>query len=178
MAANSRTPDARGQRLGASPTAEGSRTFSPLTRVSGDGTLRRMEASPIADLRGVSVLVVDDRADHRELLALHFEIEGARTREAADAGEAMEIVATDAPALVVTDIHMPDRDGIWLLKRVRELRPNTAVIAVSGVSDIDEAAKAGFDAALQKPFDFSALSAAAANALAARAARSAADPTG
>jgi CheY-like chemotaxis protein len=121
-------------------------------------------------LRGVHVLVVEDDADQRELLRLHLETEGAHVEEASGTKEALATVESVALELVLTDVHMPGGDGIWLLSHIRRLRPRMAVVAVTGLWDPEAVAQAGFDAVIQKPFKWKQLSATVALLLAARAA--------
>ena len=119
-------------------------------------------------LRDISVLVVDDTAYIRELLTAQLEAEGAEVKAAANAGAALALLTTWKPALVITDIRMPGGDGLWLLSQVRRLRPDTAVAAISGVFDDDEALDAGFDAFIQKPYTLDELCVNARAALVAR----------
>jgi CheY-like chemotaxis protein len=110
--------------------------------------------------------VVEDHPDHRQLLRLQLEGDGARVKEASHAREAVEILETFAPALVLTDMRMPGEDGVWLLNATRQLRPGTAVVAVTGVADPESVLEAGFDAVLQKPFRLEEVSATARRVLA------------
>jgi CheY-like chemotaxis protein len=105
-------------------------------------------------LRGLSILVVDDQPYIRDLLHIRLEAEGASVETAGSAQQALEILETFRPALVLTDIHMSGEDGVWLLHRLRELRPDMAVIAVSGFFDPNSARLTGFDAFVEKPFVF------------------------
>jgi CheY-like chemotaxis protein len=128
---------------------------------------QEQHSSPQA-LRGRLVLVVEDHPDHRELLRLHLEDEGALVKEASDAHEALATLGTSVPDLVITDINMPGEDGVWLLDRVRQLRPRTAIVALTGVWDTEAALRAGFDAFVPKPVKIENLLRVARRALAAR----------
>ena len=80
------------------------------------------------------VLVVDDEPFARLLAVQVFLDEGYTVLEAADAAEALAILeANDDISLLFTDINMPgDLDGVDLIERVRESRPEIALVATSG----------------------------------------------
>jgi DNA-binding response OmpR family regulator len=67
-----------------------------------------------------TVLVVDDEADVRTLCKVNLEYEGYRVIEAADGIEALEIVKTDTPDVILLDLMMPNLDGWEVLRRLRE----------------------------------------------------------
>jgi len=66
-----------------------------------------------------SVLVVDDELHIRTILTYMLEQEGLRVIQAASGAEALDIIAADAPDLVLLDIMMPDMDGFTVLSRIR-----------------------------------------------------------
>src|SRR6185295_10343974 len=72
-------------------------------------------------LKGVRVLIVDDEADSREVLALLLERSEAETKSAASVAEALDILATWKPAILITDLAMPGQDGFDLIRKVRAL---------------------------------------------------------
>lgn len=106
-----------------------------------------------------SVLLVDDDPVLRMAIALAFEGAGWRVRTAADGAEALAAFRTEIPCLVVTDIVMPNEDGIGLIRALKGARPSVPIIAVSGrpwLGELDVfelATELGADAILQKPFD-------------------------
>ena len=134
---------------------------TPLTQVSGGSDAE-------GRLRGLAVLVVDDQLYICDLLTSRLRLEGAVATHALSAREALAIVNMLSPTLVITDIAMPDADGVWLLERIRQLRPDTVVVAMSGFFDPKMARIAGFDAYIAKPFMFDELSTTIATALATR----------
>src|SRR5690606_27032434 len=71
-------------------------------------------------LDNVRILVVDDNADARKMLARVFTGCGAVTKEAANMSEAMELTESFQPQVLVSDIGMPGEDGIDLIRRLRE----------------------------------------------------------
>jgi len=109
-------------------------------------------------LEDAVVLAVDDDEEMREMLAL---ILGRYVREVVVAGsveEAMKVLQSVHPALIVSDICMPDSDGYDLIRRVRASSENhdTPAVALSAYAQDacrDAALAAGFDMFLRKPLD-------------------------
>ena len=103
------------------------------------------------------ILVVDDEADIRELVAGLLEDEGYTTRLAAHADEALEAIEARRPNLVFLDIWMQGSrlDGMQLLDAVRGAYPDLPVVMISGHGTIDTAVNAiklgAFDF-IEKPF--------------------------
>ena len=100
-------------------------------------------------------LVVNDDPEERRFLAAALRRNGIRILEARSAYEALKLAERDAPDFVVTDIEMPDLDGVELCRRLRELpgAANLPIVAMSGGSRTqgDDATAAGCDAILPKP---------------------------
>lgn len=67
-----------------------------------------------------TVLVVDDVADARDMLARLLRLEGYKSLTAADGEEALEAVEKDGPDLVLLDLTMPGMDGLDVLRRLRD----------------------------------------------------------
>jgi CheY-like chemotaxis protein len=109
-------------------------------------------------LDGLSILLVDDNRDNRELLQEFLSHYGATVRTAPNAEDALQQFKDAPAALVVTDVAMPGRSGVWLLEQLRSLPagPHVRAIAVTGRALPDEQRKlraAGFDGLLIKPLD-------------------------
>jgi len=109
-------------------------------------------------LQDVHVLVVDDEAEVRDVIADILEFHGATVSSASSGEEAIGLVEARAPDVIVTDIAMVNGDGFWLLREVRRRRFLTLpVIAISGHFDESEQERmlaAGFDYLLAKPVRF------------------------
>ncbi len=105
----------------------------------------------------VDVLVIDDDAIMRELMADWLEAAGYRVRQAGDCGAALAEFKRQAPALVVTDMFMPGACGAEAIARLKAAQPGVALIAVSGYFNsgqrlsAEAALSAGADRALPKP---------------------------
>ena len=114
-----------------------------------------------ADVEGLSVLVVDDEPDARELIAMFFETCGMQARVAASVAEAMRAIAAAPPHVIVSDIGMPGEDGYALIRRVRMLAgpakdiPAIALTAFARNEDRTRARAllAGFNLHMAKPVE-------------------------
>lgn len=102
---------------------------------------------------GLTVLVVDDEADIRELIKLNLlwtplEVVG----EAADGREAVELVAELRPSFVLMDLMMPIEDGVSATRRIKADFPYVTVIGFTGAGDgpVDELLTAGASAVFNK----------------------------
>ena len=79
-----------------------------------------------------TILVVDDDAIMRATLRDMLQAEGYDVVEAKDGNEAMRIVGSTDLAMIVTDILMPDKDGIELILEVNKTMPDINILAISG----------------------------------------------
>ena len=109
-------------------------------------------------LTGIRVLIVEDHADTRELLQQSLTAEGAVVIATATARDAL--VDIHNADVVVTDLAMPNNDGIWLLQEINSLSHPVPVIALSGFheSQNSELRAAPFVRKLLKPVGPSELS--------------------
>jgi CheY-like chemotaxis protein len=103
------------------------------------------------------VLVVEDRPDILELMLLSLEGAGFEVEAALNGREALEVQQRRAVDVVITDIFMPEMDGIETIDRIRAEYPDTRIIAMScGADDKQDylkvARQIGADATLAKPF--------------------------
>ena len=100
------------------------------------------------------ILVVEDDESIRRLLRVSLRTEGYRVTEAASAAVALSVFEANAPALVLLDLGLPDRDGMEVLARIRE-EGDTPVIVITARS-LDQqkvaALDAGADDYVVKPF--------------------------
>ena len=104
------------------------------------------------------ILIIEDDAIMREALAEWLEAAGYRVRKAADGSAGLAALRLAAPALVVTDIHMPGTSGAMVIAELKQRYPEIPVIAISGLfnsghgMDADAAIALGAARALAKPF--------------------------
>jgi len=85
------------------------------------------------------ILVVDDEPAVREVTALLLRKRGYPTDTVSQAEAALDLLNRNPYALVLVDIRMPGKDGLWLLERIVAEHPNLSVIMVSAVADVQTA---------------------------------------
>lgn len=114
--------------------------------------------TPVITSPGIRVkrcLIVDDEAPLRALLRRLMEAEGFVCAEASSGEEALAALRTSPVPLVLSDFHMPRMDGAELLREITTHWPETAVVIITAVSDVDIAVRCLESGALDyltKPF--------------------------
>jgi len=101
------------------------------------------------------LLIVDDEPSYRKILKLLFEAEGHSVRTAENGKDALQQMEELPCDLIVSDVRMPDMDGIELLAAARETFPEICVVLMTAFGTIDtarEAFRLGADDFIQKPF--------------------------
>jgi PAS domain S-box-containing protein len=157
--------------VGMTHAREAPRAASPgTTRFDADRSLVRPP-----ELERLTIVVVDDEPDARDLLRSILEHCGAVVRTAASAGEAFDAILREPPQIVLSDLGMPDADGYELIRRVRALAPEQGgrvpAIAITAYARSDDRARAlmaGFTNHIAKPVDPQELVAVVAAAVAPR----------
>ncbi|HEY1053379.1 MAG TPA: PAS domain S-box protein [Prosthecobacter sp.] len=117
-------------------------------------------ASPLPRLEKLSVLVVDDEEDARNLLALVLTKAGASVRTAGSVKQALQLWQEAVPQVLISDIGMPGEDGYALIRAIRALPesqgrhvPAIALTAYTRTEDRIKAIAAGFQMHISKPAD-------------------------
>jgi two-component system response regulator PilR (NtrC family) len=103
-----------------------------------------------------NILIVDDEQSYRQLLSLVFETDGHKIRTAMNGRQALEALAEEPAEVVISDVKMPDMDGIEMLRSLRETSPDIGVVLMTAFASVDtarEAFKLGADDFITKPFD-------------------------
>jgi PAS domain S-box-containing protein len=158
--------ESAGEGLGASFTIELPRAEAPAagSRPARGSPAPMPAAEPLdaaaRDLGGLTVLVVDDARDGRELIARILTDCHARVRVAASAREAFDALRADRPDVLVSDLGMPEVDGFELIGWVRALPreaggqlPAIALTAFARPEDRLKALEAGFSTHISKPVE-------------------------
>ena len=121
-------------------------------------------AWPPTLLEGLTVLVVDDEEQARQVVAAQLEEHGAAVRTAASVAQAIEALQREHVDVLLADIAMPDEDGYGLIRKLRGLHPApiaaipaAALTAFARNEDRLAALRAGFQLHLAKPIDAHAL---------------------
>jgi two-component system, OmpR family, response regulator len=119
-----------------------------------------------------TVLVIDDDEAMREYVRFALETAGFAVLSAKDGREGMDAVKRSVPGVVVTDLVMPDAEGIETIREIRSLYPECGIIAMSGAANseayLSMAHCLGAGIVLQKPFDRSQIQNAVREVLASR----------
>jgi PAS domain S-box-containing protein len=121
---------------------------------------RETNGAPEPTLDGLRIVVVDDNAEAVELMRHLLEQRGAQATVATSAERAVHDVAIVRPHLLISDLGMPDVDGLELIRRVRERGftvPAIAVTAYARTQDVEQALDAGYQAHVSKPIDWTVL---------------------
>jgi DNA-binding NtrC family response regulator len=118
------------------------------------------------------ILVVEDDADFRANMVEWLEECGYAVTEAGNGKQAMDVAAEACFDVVVTDLKMPEANGLELLEWFKATHPDTAVVFLSGQATVQDAIRAlrewgGFDF-LEKPIEMTALSTVIERAIACR----------
>lgn len=151
--------------------------ITPIYQVDSSGSRVHPAASdllPVDEatdrLDGLSILVVDDEPDTRELLKQGLEHCGATVRVAGSAAEAVDSIVETKPDILISDIGMPGTDGYDLIRQIRDLPPAkggkiaaVALTAYTRVEDRLHALRAGYDMHVPKPVELAELVAVAAS---------------
>jgi DNA-binding NtrC family response regulator len=101
------------------------------------------------------ILVVDDEARMRDLIAKVLAREGYSVRPLARGQDVLQALAAGPADLVISDIRMPEMDGLTLLREVKRMAPETSVLLMTAFGSIDtavQAIKAGAYDYVTKPF--------------------------
>ncbi len=104
------------------------------------------------------ILILDDNLDMLEMQAEHLRAEGHDVTLSTSGPDAVAGIKTGGFDLLVTDIIMPDMDGIEVIMSLRKLQPPIKIIAISGGGRVNArdylelADRLGVHGTLQKPF--------------------------
>lgn len=113
-------------------------------------------------MAGEMILIVDDHATNLKLARVLLQGEGYQVRTAADAEEALQLLATFSPRLILMDIQLPGMDGLELTRRLKAdvATRDIIVLALTAYAmkgDEERARAAGCDGYVAKPIDIASL---------------------
>ncbi len=114
----------------------------------------------VEQLTGTRALIVDNEAAHAQTVAESLERIGFKCAVATSGTQGAQMVVNDTFDVVITDLKMPDLDGLELLKRTKQVLPEAEVILVTGHATVPSAVQAMQHGAfnyLQKPLDLAQL---------------------
>lgn len=122
------------------------------------GSMNGFEQSP--DLQGIKILVVDDKESMRLLLSGAFEELGFTVVLADSGEEAIDRITHENFHIVITDLNMPGKTGIDVLRYCKSISPETEVVIITGYGTIEiavEAMRLGAHDFITKPFELAVL---------------------
>ena len=137
---------ARGARAYATIAAASSRPVSVIAQ----------PPRSMPDLKGISMLVVDDEPELRSLLSEYFGRQGFQVQAVADAAAARAAVQAQAPKVAILDVHMPGEDGLSLARWLREHHPQMGIVMLTTAAEtVDRVVglEMGADDYVPKPFE-------------------------
>lgn len=113
-------------------------------------------------MSGETILIVDDNATNLKLARVLLQGAGYVVRTAGDAEEALRVLATVRPALVLMDVQLPGMDGLELTRRLKSSEETRGIVVVALTAyamkgDDEKARAAGCDGYIAKPFDIDRL---------------------
>ena len=110
-----------------------------------------------------SILLIEDDAPVRRIISMMLEKEGHEVSEAADGELGIQMYREQPRDLVITDIIMPNKEGLEMIKELKKEYPDVKIIAISGGGKIEGrhylqlAKKFGVDLTFEKPFNWQKL---------------------
>jgi DNA-binding NtrC family response regulator len=129
---------------------------------------RAQEVSSVVQATVQRILIVDDEPDMTENCRRILDAAGYRCLTTSDALEALRLLASEHPDLLLTDLRMPEMDGMEMLRRAREIDPQMPVVLLTAHASLESAVaavKAGAFDYLAKPFSIDQLNLAVERAL-------------
>ena len=106
----------------------------------------------------MNIAIIDDDDLVRGMMANALRKKGLTVHEAGDGNEGLQVVLHNDIDLVITDMLMPDKEGVETIIELRQIRPKIKIIAMSGggkkqdMTFLKMAKQVGADTVLQKPF--------------------------
>ena len=104
----------------------------------------------------MKILCVDDEARVTELISELLEFDSNEVKAINISSDVMDLISNWEPNIIISDIKMPDTNGIELLERIKAYNPNIEVIMISGHGDIENAIaslRLGAANFIKKPID-------------------------
>ena len=106
----------------------------------------------------MNIVIIDDDELVRGMMANALRKKGFTVIEAGDGNEGLQVILHQSIDLVITDMLMPDKEGIETIIEIREIRPDIKIIAMSGggakqdMAFLKMAEQVGANRILKKPF--------------------------
>jgi signal transduction histidine kinase/ActR/RegA family two-component response regulator len=147
-------------RLPVSASASKPQTAGPFVETRSSSSFRAPAFEGLEELVGLSVLLIDDERDTRELLTELLEQCGCTIHAASSADEGLAILDEVSPQVILSDIGMPGTDGYAFIEKVRARPrakgggiPAAALTGFTSAEDRSRALRAGFQMHIRKPIE-------------------------
>ena len=106
------------------------------------------------------VVVIDDDIQCNQLVCMILKHAGYEVRSANNGAEGLKMIMQERPDLVITDLYMPEKDGLEMIMELRQTERKIKILAISGgalnidrADTLDAAEMFGADAIMAKPFN-------------------------
>ncbi len=138
------------------PVSSDARQMKKGSHIESAGALREIEKP---NLNGLKILIVEDDPYTLETLSESLSGFGAETLLASKVSQALEVLRSEVPNVIVSDIAMPDEDGYSFIRKLRNqetpvrMVPALALTAYASEDDLKKVLEAGFDTHMSKPFE-------------------------
>lgn len=135
----------------------------PLAPVAADRQDKTARSHPVSTLAGLHMLVVEDEMDAREMVSLLLRDAGATVTGVGSAAEALKFIETQTANMVISDLGLPEIDGLRFMQTLRAKEapgarmPAIALTAYTRAQDRASILNAGYDAHVPKPVNASEL---------------------
>jgi DNA-binding NtrC family response regulator len=104
-----------------------------------------------------NILIVDDEDEARLGLSKLLSVKGYHVLTASNGVEALEVLRNQPTSIIITDIKMPEMDGLTFLREIKKLIPGIKVVIITGYGEVEtylEAMNLGAIEFLHKPIQF------------------------
>lgn len=111
-------------------------------------------------MKPVKILVVDNEEDQRRLMSVILTEFGYSVKTVSSAEAALKKIRSEHYQIIITDLIMPEMDGTELCERIKRMRPDVRVYAISGhlgLYDDHKLEQSGFDGIIEKPISMNTL---------------------
>lgn len=111
-------------------------------------------------MKDAKILLIDDDPKMVDLTAYQLEEQGYLVRSVASGAEGLKLVSEEHFDIALTDLHLPDMDGIELVKKLKDIAPDMEIIMITGYSSVTraiDAIKAGAFYFIEKPVEYEQL---------------------
>ena len=93
-------------------------------------------------MSNATILIIDDEQNLRQVMSRVLELEGYTVLQAGNIKQGLKIIEKEDIALVISDVRLPDGNGLDLLQKIKELKPSTEIVVITAYGTISDGVKA------------------------------------